>query len=81
MKWVVPSVLGKPPEPRYQHSLDFYRRGNCLIVHGGRCDSFGGRVYNDMFILRLGGQCLKLRFIGVGQSDIRTRGACVAIQS
>ena len=53
LKWIVPAVAGQPPEPRYQHSVSFYRRGNALVVHGGRCDSFGGRVYSDMFILRL----------------------------
>ena len=56
MKWILPRISGRPPEPRYQHSMDFYKRGNCLIIHGGRCDNFGGRVYNDMFVLKLGMQ-------------------------
>lgn len=38
LEWIKPNIKGKPPLPRYSHSLNFYEEGNFLIVHGGRND-------------------------------------------
>ena len=38
LEWIKPNVRGKPPLPRYSHTLNFYEEGNFLICHGGRND-------------------------------------------
>jgi len=37
-EWYQPIIKGKPPEPRYAHSMNFYEEGNFIIIHGGRND-------------------------------------------
>ena len=45
---------GVSPCPRYDSSLNFYEKGNMLIVHGGRNNNKeGGNGLNDTFILDL----------------------------
>ena len=39
LKWINPEFKGKPPSPRYFHSMNYYDKGNFLIIHGGRNDS------------------------------------------
>ena len=46
LKWVSPEIKGKPPSPRYFHSMNYYDKGNMLIIHGGRND-----VVSDSFAL------------------------------
>ena len=38
LRWINPEVKGKPPSPRYFHSMNYYDKGNILIIHGGRND-------------------------------------------
>ena len=39
-------VKGEKPTPRYFHSMNYYEKGNFLIIHGGRND-----LNNDSFAL------------------------------
>ena len=36
LEWEIINTYGNQPLPRYDSSLNFYERGNMLIVHGGR---------------------------------------------
>ena len=53
-EWKVIDTNGKKPLARYFHSMNYYEKGNFLIVHGGRndykSDSF---ALGDTFILNL----------------------------
>ena len=54
LEWVQPVTKGKPPCPRYYHSMDYYEKGNFLIVHGGRNDDVSKTsALNDTFIFDL----------------------------
>ena len=54
LEWVRPETKGKPPMPRYFHSMNFYERGNYLIIHGGRNDTLSENcALNDTFLLNL----------------------------
>ena len=54
LEWTVPETKGKPPRPRYNHSMNFYERGNFLIIHGGRNDLMSDNIaFNDTFVLDL----------------------------
>ena len=47
-------TTGKPPCPRYDSSLNFYEKGNMLIVHGGRSNNQENENgLNDTYILNL----------------------------
>ena len=52
--WMKVNTLGKPPSPRYFHSMDYYEKGNYLIIHGGRNDNLSATsALNDTFVLDL----------------------------
>ena len=54
LKWINPDVKGKPPSPRYFHSMNYYDKGNALIIHGGRNDIVSDNsALNDTFIFDL----------------------------
>ena len=54
MEWVNPETKGKPPSPRYFHSMNYYEKGNFLIIHGGRNDNMSdSSALNDTFIFDL----------------------------
>ena len=54
LEWVQPQTKGKPPSPRYFHSMSFYERGNFLIIHGGRNDAMSeSSALNDTYIFDL----------------------------
>ena len=54
LEWIRPETKGKPPMPRYFHTMNFYESGNYLIVHGGRNDSFSeNSALNDTYLLNL----------------------------
>ena len=54
LEWTIPETKGKPPRPRYNHSMNFYERGNFLIIHGGRNDLMSDNIaFNDTFVLDL----------------------------
>ena len=54
LKWYNPDVKGKPPSPRYFHSMSYYDKGNMLIIHGGRNDAVSeNAALNDTFIFDL----------------------------
>ena len=54
LKWVSPEIKGKPPSPRYFHSMSYYDKGNILIIHGGRNDIVSeSSALDDTFIFDL----------------------------
>lgn len=54
LEWVKPNPKGKPPLPRYAHTLNYYEEGNFLICHGGRNDlSSQSLALNDTHIFDL----------------------------
>ena len=54
LEWLKPFVRGKPPTPRYSHTMNYYEEGNFLIVHGGRNDfSSDSFAFNDTHIFDL----------------------------
>ena len=54
LEWVQPQTKGKPPSPRYFHSMSFYERGNFLIIHGGRNDAMSeSSALNDTYVFDL----------------------------
>ena len=54
LQWIKPETKGKPPAPRYFHTMNYFERGNYLIVHGGRNDSVSDNsALNDTYLLNL----------------------------
>jgi hypothetical protein len=54
LEWIKPICRGKPPLPRYSHTLNYYEEGNYLICHGGRNDlSSQSFALNDTYIFDL----------------------------
>ena len=54
LDWSLIEPKGKPPRPRYNHSMNFYERGNFLIIHGGRNDLMSETIaFDDTFVLDL----------------------------
>ena len=54
LKWISPDIKGKPPSPRYFHSMSYYDKGNILIIHGGRNDTVSeNAALNDTFVFDL----------------------------
>ena len=54
MEWVQPETKGKPPSPRYFHSMNYYEKGNFVIIHGGRNDTMSeSSALNDTYIFDL----------------------------
>ena len=54
LEWNLAETKGKPPRPRYNHSMNFYERGNFLIIHGGRNDLMSETIaFDDTFVLDL----------------------------
>ena len=54
MEWVQPETKGKPPSPRCFHTMNYYEKGNFIIIHGGRNDIMSDScALNDTYILNL----------------------------
>ena len=54
LKWIYPETKGKPPSPRYFHTMNYYDKGNILIIHGGRNDAVSETsALNDTFVFDL----------------------------
>lgn len=54
LEWVKPETKGTPPTPRYFHSMNYYEKGNFLIIHGGRNDEANDSfALNDTYIFDL----------------------------
>ena len=54
LEWIKVDTKGKPPIARYFHTMNFYERGNYVIIHGGRNDIFSDKsALNDTFLLNL----------------------------
>ena len=54
LEWGLLETKGKPPRPRYNHSMSFYERGNFLIIHGGRNDNMSETcAFDDTFVFDL----------------------------
>ena len=52
--WKKIETKGIPPSPRYFHTMDYFEKGNYLIVHGGRNDNISvTSALNDTFVLDL----------------------------
>ena len=52
--WIKANTLGKPPSPRYFHSMDYYEKANYLIIHGGRNDDLSQTsALDDTYVLDL----------------------------
>ena len=54
IEFVLKETNGKKPSPRYDATLNYYEKGNSLILFGGRNDAISD-VYtsNDLYILDL----------------------------
>ena len=55
LQWITPDTMGKPPMARYQHTMNYCSRINCLVVYGGRNDRVaetkeGGRLGGFMVL-------------------------------
>ena len=54
LSWIKVNALGKPPSPRYFHSMNYYEKANYLIIHGGRNDDLSSTsALDDTYILDL----------------------------
>ena len=54
LEWVQPETKGKMPSPRYYHTMNYYEKGNFLVIHGGRNDDVSESfALNDTFIFDL----------------------------
>ena len=54
LEWVQPETKGKPPSPRCFHTMNYYEKGNFIIIHGGRNDIMSDScALNDTYILNL----------------------------
>jgi len=54
LRWINAETKGKPPSPRYFHSMNYFDKGNILIIHGGRNDTVSeNSALNDTFIFDL----------------------------
>ena len=54
LSWLKINTNGKSPTPRYFHSMDYYEKGNYIIIHGGRNDNVSETsALNDTFVLDL----------------------------
>ena len=58
-EWIIPEVQGKPPAPRYGHSMHLIDWLNSIFIYGGRCDSDmiskdkKSKLFNDLWMLNL----------------------------
>ena len=54
LEWIKPETKGKIPAPRFFHTMNYYERGNYLIIHGGRNDIISeNSALNDTYLLNL----------------------------
>ena len=54
LEWIIPVTKGKPPSPRFFHTMNYYEKGNYLIVHGGRNDCISDdSALNDTYLFNL----------------------------
>lgn len=56
VEWIkIENLKGKPPLPRYQHSMNYYENKEIIIIHGGRNDHFNSESFsmNTTFIIDL----------------------------
>jgi N-acetylneuraminic acid mutarotase len=54
LTWTSPQTSGRPPSPRFLHSMVYNASLNLLIIFGGRVDLMSNPVYtcfNDVFLL------------------------------
>ena len=47
-KWTTIDVNGRPPAPRYSHSMNYFESNNMLVIFGGRIQS---QIHNQTFSL------------------------------
>ena len=54
LRWINPEIKGKAPSPRYFHSMNYFDKGNILIIHGGRNDTVSeSSALSDTFVFDL----------------------------
>ena len=52
--WKKAETQGMPPCPRYFHTMNYYEKGNFIIIHGGRNDNISFlSALNDTYVLSL----------------------------
>lgn len=73
MNWFEPETLGKPPTPRFGHSINFCPQFGLLAVIGGKDDkSVFHPFFNDICLLNLTNMnWLKLRIFGITTAPSR----------
>ncbi len=56
-EWLQPIVAGRPPIPRYGHTMNYYPQKDIVVIFGGRNDehfaSSGDEYLDDVWILSL----------------------------
>ena len=57
LKWVTLQTTGQAPLPRFQHTMDYFAKMNCLIIYGGRNDHVPNGCLKDFGILWLEHLC------------------------
>ena len=54
LEWMEIISKGKPPCPRYLFSMNFYEKGNYLIIHGGKTKSLKNeQILKDTYLFEL----------------------------
>lgn len=54
LEWVKLQTKGNPPSPRYFHTMNYYEKGNFLIIHGGRNDDLSDSfALSDTYVFDL----------------------------
>lgn len=56
MALIKPEISGKPPIPRYGHSMVYNEMQNIVIIYGGRND-YEKAFFGDVNILKLNSLC------------------------
>ena len=64
-EWVQPNIGGKGPQGRLNAKMNFYKKLNIIILHGGRNDSLRPIVSSEFFIIDME----RLVWVRVGTTD------------
>lgn len=67
LKWTEPETKGIPPQPRFLHTMNFYKDMNIIIIYGGRNDKLQEAVFSDICVLNVFNLCWsKVSSLGIG---------------
>ena len=54
LSWIEIISKGKPPGPRYLFSMNYYEKGNFIIIHGGKTKTLKNElILNDTYLFEL----------------------------